>query len=188
MRGTSGVHRGRWRSVALVAGCGPARLAGNAVRLRLRFARAARRAPGPPADSGGTASRRLKPGAGEEAGMWTWCDREDRFRRASLSLGRKSVAGPARLSCRRDAAIGCGRPAGLSDCPAEAGDGRVAAGEWGAAGFSWMSWDMIQNVRRADQAHSGATDATRTAGVFHAHGNGVSAGQWLFRWAGMGSL
>ena len=64
--------------------------------------------------------------------MWTWCDREDRFRRASLSLGRKSVAGPARLSCRRDAAIGCGRPAGLSDCPAEAGDGRVAAGEWGA--------------------------------------------------------
>jgi predicted signal transduction protein with EAL and GGDEF domain len=47
-------------------------------------------------------------------------------------------------------------------CPAEAGDGRVAMGELGVAGFSWTSWDMIQKLRRADQAHSGATDATRT--------------------------
>jgi hypothetical protein len=29
------------------------------------------------------------------------------------------------------------------------------------AGLSWTSWEMIQKVRRADQAHSEATDATR---------------------------
>ena len=43
------------------------------------------------------------------------------------------------------------------------------------AGLSWTSWDMIQNVRRADQAHSEATDATRTERGFHAARNGESA-------------
>ena len=38
------------------------------------------------------------------------------------------------------------------------------------AGLSWTSWDMIQNVRRADQAHSGTTDATRTERGFHRRG------------------
>ena len=61
-------------------------------------------------------------------------------------------------------------------------------GELDAAGLSWTSRDMIHNVRRADQAHSGATDATRTERGFHAAGNGVFAGQWVFRWAGIGSL
>jgi len=45
------------------------------------------------------------------------------------------------------------------------------------AGLSWTSWDMIQNVRRADLAHFGATDATRTERGIHAAGNGESAGQ-----------
>jgi hypothetical protein len=121
--------------------------------------------------------------------MWTWCDCEDRFRRASLSLGRKSVAGPTHLpvlSPQRGHRLR--QPAGLSDCPAQAGNGRVAAGELDAAGFSWTSWDMIQNVRRGDQAHSGATDATRTERGFHAAGNEETSGQRLFRWVGMGSL
>jgi hypothetical protein len=56
------------------------------------------------------------------------------------------------------------------------------------AGLSWTSWDMIQKVRRADQAHSEATDATRTERGFHSARNGESAGQRAFRWAGMGSL
>ena len=43
-------------------------------------------------------------------------------------------------------------------------------GELDAAGLSWTSRDMIHNVRRADQAHSGATDATRTERGFHAAG------------------
>src|ERR1700690_3992916 len=45
-----------------------------------------------------------------------------------------------------------------------------------------------KKMRRADQAHSGTTDATRTERGFHAAGNGDLAGRWLFRWAGMGSL
>ena len=73
-------------------------------------------------------------------------------------------------------------------CPAGAGDGRVAAGEWDAAGLSWTSWDMIQNLRRADQAHSGITDATRTERGFHAARIGEIAGQRPFRWVTMGSL
>ena len=48
-------------------------------------------------------------------------------------------------------------------------------------GLSWTSWDMIQNLRRADQAPSEATDATRTEGGSHAAGNEETAGQWLFR-------
>ena len=55
-------------------------------------------------------------------------------------------------------------------------------------GLSWTSWDVIQNLQRADQAHSEATDATRTERGIHMVGNGESAGQWLFRWAGIGSL
>jgi hypothetical protein len=62
-------------------------------------------------------------------------------------------------------------------CPAEAEDGRVTMGELDVAGLSWTSWDMIQKVRRADQAHSGLTDAIRTERGFHAARNGVSAGQ-----------
>jgi len=119
--------------------------------------------------------------------MLAWCDREDRFHRAGLSLGRQSVAGP-RLSCRLSAASGCGGPAGLSDGPAEAGNSGVAVGGLDAVGLSWTSRDLIQNVRRADQAHSETTDTTRTAGGFHAAGNGIPAGQRPFRWAGMGSL
>jgi hypothetical protein len=47
---------------------------------------------------------------------------------------------------------------------------------------------MIQNLRCLDQARSGATDATRTLRGIHAAGNRETAGQWLFRWAGIGSL
>jgi hypothetical protein len=55
------------------------------------------------------------------------------------------------------------------------------------AGLSWTSWDMIQKVRRADQAHSGITDATRTERGFHAAINGEPAGRWPFPWLEMGS-
>jgi hypothetical protein len=76
----------------------------------------------------------------------------------------------------------------LHDPAAEAEDGTVAMVELDAAGLSWTSWDMIQKMRRADQAHSWTTDATRTERGFHAAWNGESAGQWAFRWVGMGSL
>ena len=46
----------------------------------------------------------------------------------------------------------------------------MAAGEWGAAGLSWTSWDMIQNLHRADQAHSESTDALRTERGFTRRG------------------
>ena len=50
--------------------------------------------------------------------------------------------------------------AGVSvTCPAGARDGWVTMGALDVAGLSWTSWGMIQNVRRADQAHSEATDA-----------------------------
>ena len=55
--------------------------------------------------------------------------------------------------------------------------GRVAVGELDMSGLSWTPWDMIQNLGRADQAHSAITDVTRTAGRFHARRNGESAGQ-----------
>jgi hypothetical protein len=73
-------------------------------------------------------------------------------------------------------------------CRAGAEDGRVTMGELDAVRLSWTSWDMIQKMRRADQAHSGTTDATRTERGFHAARNGETAGQQPFRWAGMGSL
>ena len=44
---------------------------------------------------------------------------------------------------------GCGRPGPSATCPAG-----VTMGALDVAGLSWTSWDMIQNVRRADQAHS----------------------------------
>ena len=73
-------------------------------------------------------------------------------------------------------------------CPAGARDGRVTMGALDVAGLSWTSWDMIQKVRRADQAHSEVTDATRTERGFHTARNGESADQRAFRWAGRGSL
>jgi len=81
-----------------------------------------------------------------------------------------------RLACRGTAGIGAADRS-LIDVPS-LGDGAAAAEELDVAVLSWTSWDMIQNVRRADQAHSGITDATRTAGGFHAHRNGEAAGQW----------
>ena len=79
-------------------------------------------------------------------------------------------------------------------CPAGAEDGgvaardRVAARELDVAGLSWTSRDMIQHLRRVDQAHSGTTDATRTERGIHAAGNGEIASQRAFRWVGIGSL
>jgi len=64
----------------------------------------------------------------------------------------------------------------------------AAVGEWDVAGLSWTSWDMIQNGCRADQAHSGVADATRTERGLHAPANGEMAGQRPFRWVTMGSL
>ena len=55
----------------------------------------------------------------------------------------------------------------------------LAMAELPVVGLSGTSWDMIQNLRRADQAHSGTTDATRTERDFHAVRNGESAGQRL---------
>jgi hypothetical protein len=49
-------------------------------------------------------------------------------------------------------------------------DGRATAEEPRAMGLSWTSWDVIHNVRRADQAISEITDATRTERGFHAAG------------------
>ena len=62
-------------------------------------------------------------------------------------------------------------------CSAGAGDGGVTVGEAAVAGLSWTSWDMIQNLHRPDQAHSGTTDATRTERGIHTAGNGETAGQ-----------
>ena len=76
----------------------------------------------------------------------------------------------------------------LCDVPRAAGDLKVSAGELDVAGLSWTSWDMIQKVRRADQAHSGTTDATRTERGLDAAGNEEMAGQWVFRWVGTGGL
>jgi hypothetical protein len=66
-------------------------------------------------------------------------------------------------------------------------DTSVGAGALVPGGI-WTSWDMIQNLRRADQARSEATDDIRAEGGFHAATNGVPAGQCAFRQKGMGSL
>src|ERR1700691_458491 len=99
-------------------------------------------------------------------------------------VGCGSVTG---LPCRCAAVIRCGRRR-LSGCSAESGDGGLGAGGLDAVGLSWMSWDMIEKVRRADLGFRGITDAGRTERGFHAMGNGESAGQRLFRWVGMSGL
>jgi hypothetical protein len=53
----------------------------------------------------------------------------------------------------------------------------LAMAELHLVGLSGTSWDMIQNLHRADQAHSETTDTTRTQRGFHAARNGESAGQ-----------
>jgi hypothetical protein len=55
----------------------------------------------------------------------------------------------------------------------------LAMAELHVVGLSGTSWDMIQEMRRGDQARSGTTDATRTERGFHAARNGESAGQRL---------
>jgi hypothetical protein len=66
------------------------------------------------------------------------------------------------------AVIGRGKPRTSVTCPA--GEQRMAGWQWrelDAIGPGWTSRDLIQQVRRADQAHSETTDTTRTAGGFH---------------------
>jgi hypothetical protein len=99
---------------------------------------------------------------------------------------RSGVAISRALSCRPSPTVGC-RTRRHSNKPSGRGTAG-GRGELDAAGLSWSSWDVIQKVHRADQAHSETTDATRTAGGFHAAGNLVSAGQRPFRWVKMGSL
>jgi hypothetical protein len=74
------------------------------------------------------------------------------------------------------------------DCSAESGDGGLGAGGLDAVGLSWMSWDMIEKVRRAEQGFRGIMDAGRTERGFHAIRNEESAGQRLFRWVGVNGL
>ena len=73
---------------------------------------------------------------------------------------------------------------GSAACPA--GSRRRWDGEMQLDSADLMGHDP--NLRRADQAHCGTTDATRTERGIHAAGNGEIAGQWVFRWAGIGSL
>jgi hypothetical protein len=76
----------------------------------------------------------------------------------------------------------------FSDMPCRS---RGWQGDNGSVGCGRTQLDVMghdPNVRRADQAHFEATDATRTERGFHAARNGESAGQRAFRWAGMGSL
>ena len=63
-----------------------------------------------------------------------------------------------------------------------------ATAEWDAAGRHWTQRDWIPRPRRADLGHSEFTDAGRTECGFHAARNGEIAGQWPFRWVGMGVL
>jgi len=72
--------------------------------------------------------------------MWTRRDREDRFRRASLSLGRKSVAGPAHLpvlSPQRGHRLR--QPAGLSDRQPKPGMAGWQREKW--QGENWTQRD-----------------------------------------------
>jgi hypothetical protein len=61
-------------------------------------------------------------------------------------------------------------------------------GRQGAVRCSRTQLDLMGHdpkpASRADQAHSGTTDVTRTGRGIHTAGNGEAAGQWLFRWAG----
>jgi hypothetical protein len=54
-----------------------------------------------------------------------------------------------------------------------------AMAELPVVGLNGTSWHMIQNLHRADQAHSETTDTTRTERGSHAARNGESAGQRL---------
>ena len=55
-------------------------------------------------------------------------------------------------------------------------------------GARWTSWNMIDNLHRADQASLEVTDAARTAAGFDRVPSRVLAGRWVFRWGGVGSL
>jgi hypothetical protein len=72
----------------------------------------------------------------------------------------------------------------LSDVPGRVQDG----GGTMRCSRTQLDLGRDQKMRRPDQAHCGTTDATRTDRGFHAAKNGVSAGQRLFRWAGMDGL
>jgi hypothetical protein len=96
---------------------------------------------------------------------------------------------PARRSCGRARRGHELRQAAVAELSAPMrGIAGVAAGERDVVGLVRKGWDMIQSMRRADQAGSEATDATRTEHRSGAARNGGIAGQRLFRWAGMGSL
>jgi hypothetical protein len=57
----------------------------------------------------------------------------------------------SRVSCRPGAAIGCGRPALQWRAQPKPGMAGAAVGELDGVGLNWTPWDMIQNLRRADQ-------------------------------------
>ena len=132
-------------------------------------------------------------------GRSAWRDRQERCRR--IGLGERirgwfvKNGGSNRISevweCHVAVlSLGCWircerRPI---DCSAESGDGGLGAGGLDAVGLSWMSWDMIEKVRRADQGFRGIMDAGRTERGFHAIRNEESAGQRLFRWVGVNGL
>ena len=78
------------------------------------------------------------------------------------------VAISGALSCRPSPTVGC-RSRRHSSKPSGRGTAG-GSGELDAAGLSWTSWDVIQKVHRADQAHSETTDATRTERGIHTAG------------------
>jgi len=194
--GTSEVHR---RSMAVIAW--PARQLTRRACC-LRSARVAWWPPSPPGAVAGPRRGGSSPGRGEESREPGVTVRIGSTRRSRPGIRGRAVENgrsnrisevwqyhdhapvlPAQCGHRRRQA---GAPVA---CPAGAGDGSgVTVGELDVVGLSWTPWDMIQNVRRADQARSGITDATRTERGFHAARNGGIAGQRPFRWAGMGSL
>jgi hypothetical protein len=51
-----------------------------------------------------------------------------------------------------------------------------------------LPWTGTRNPRRADLGDLVCTDAGRTERGLDAVRNGEIAGQWLFRWVGIGSL
>ncbi len=92
-----------------------------------------------------------------------------------------------RLSCRLKTHPSAAARASVT-CQPKLRMAGVTVGELDAARLSRTSWDMIQKVRRPDQARSEATDARRTECGFHAARKGETAGQRLFRWVGIGGL
>jgi hypothetical protein len=87
----------------------------------------------------------------------------------------------------RRAAAACVNAVGSAGSQARGTDGDAMA-EWDAAGLRWTQRDWFPRPWRADLGHSEFTDAGRTECGFQTAGNGEIAGQWLFRWTGMGSL